>query len=267
MNVAARLASFGMDVHMLSRVGRDDLGQELIAYMASRGLTTDYVQVDDRYPTGTVKVDPSDPEDVRYEITGPVAWDFIDADRYLDDSGGSCDVVVFGSLAARNDVSRKSLLQLLESANKRIFDVNIRPPFDDRSVLEELLSRSDWVKLNESELDAIAQWEIPAATGEAAMQALQQRYGLETVCVTRGPEGAVLLHRGQWYRQDAFAVRVVDTIGCGDAFLGSWLSGMLSGTSPGDALRRAAAAAAIVASGRGANPVITESDIQTVLRR
>lgn len=265
MNVAARLARAGLHVHMLSRVGRDDLGDELIAYMAAQGLTTGYVQQDDRYPTGTVIVDSSDPEDVRYEITGPVAWDFIDAGPYIEDSGGSCDVVVFGSLAARNEVSRESILQLLKTATTRIFDVNIRPPFAGREILEALLGNSDWVKLNESELDEIVQWHDPAATGEAAMRALQQRYDLEAVCVTRGSDGAELLYQSRWYRQAAFDVAVVDTVGCGDAFLGSWLSGMLSGSLPRDALRRAAAVAAIVASSKGANPEITEADVQAMM--
>ena len=265
MNVAARLASFGMDVHLLSRVGNEDLGRELLAYMASQGLNTVYIQIDERYPTGTVLVDLSDPEAVQYEIVEPVAWDFIDADQYLNDAGGGSDTIVFGSLAARNEVSRTALLQLLEVATLRVFDVNLRPPFADRDIVESLLRHSDWVKVNDTELDVMAQWDGTVRSREAAMRGLQQKYGIESVCVTLGADGAMLLAQDELFCQHAFDVPTVDTIGCGDAFLGAWLCGMLTGTAPQEALRRAAAVGALVTSSKGANPPLREADIRSIM--
>jgi len=264
MNVALRLARFGVDVRLLSRVGNDALGAELLAYLARNGIATDSIQVDDRYPTGCVFVDTCDPSAVRYEIAEPVAWDFIDAETYIAQHGVRSDVLVFGSLAARNSASRSGLLKLLEGSRLRVFDVNLRPPFVDRDVVESLLARCDWVKLNETELALIAQWIGSADAPEAAMSAVAERYHLESVCVTLGAEGAILLHREELYRQPAFRVAVVDTIGCGDAFLGCWLSEMLAGRAPQDALRRAAAVGALVAASEGANPVISEEAIRAV---
>ena len=100
MNVALRIAQSGYDVRMLSRVGADALGTELLVFMAANGLPTDFVQRDDRQPTGTVEVDTTDPGAPEFDIVMPVAWDFIDADAYQHKADSVADVLVFGSLAA-----------------------------------------------------------------------------------------------------------------------------------------------------------------------
>jgi len=265
MNVALRLANFGVDAQLVSRVGNDELGRELLEFLRAEGLGTEFIQVDRRYPTGSVNVDVSDPRAVRYDIAGPVAWDFIDAAEFLGHREHAGDVVVYGSLAARHAVSRDSLLEILDGARLKVFDVNLRPPFDDRKVIEQLLALSDWVKLNETELDQIGRWSGADGDIEQAIRHLGERYALDTICVTLGEEGAVMLHEGSMYAQPAFDVAVVDTIGCGDAFLGSWLSQMLAGANPQAALTRACAVGAHVAAHAGANPVISESRILSII--
>lgn len=265
MNVAARLAACGLPVHLLSRVGNDADGTGLLKHIESQGLTSRYIQVDERLPTGTVQVDLSDPEAPRFDILHPVAWDFIDADLYVEKANGSADILVFGSLAGRHKVSRKALVKLLESASLRIFDANLRPPHTDRRIIEDLLNLSHWLKMNESELDVIAAWDGPVGSHEDAMRALQEKYQLDSMCVTLGADGALLLHAGELFVQKAFEVPVVDTIGCGDAFLGSWIAGMLAGISPQESLCRAAAAAALVAAEKGGSPIISESDVDALI--
>jgi len=264
MNVALRLRSHGLNAELLSRVGNDALGDELLGFLRGHGLPTGSIQVDERWPTGTVQVDTSDPSAARFDIREPVAWDFIDARQYLEESGQTPDTLVFGSLAARNEHSRASLLRLMEVARLKVFDVNLRPPFIDRPLIETLLRTSDWVKLNESELELISSWHRPFASIESAARELRDRYGFESLCVTLGGDGALLLHRDEVYRQRAFAVEVVDTVGCGDAFLGTWLSKMLCGGEPGDALRRAAAIGALVATSAGGNPDIPEASVSAL---
>jgi fructokinase len=261
MNVALRLSSYGLRVDLLSRVGKDALGDELLGFLRDQGLSTHAVQVDEKWPTGTVQVDTSDPNAARFDIREPVAWDFIDAQQYLDESGTTPGTLVFGSLAARNANSRASLLRLMELARLKVFDVNLRPPFIDRQMIESLMRQSDWVKLNESELELISGWHGPFESIETAARKLRDRYGFETLCVTLGGDGAMLLHQDDVYRQPAFAVDIVDTVGCGDAFLGTWLSETLLGADPPHALRRAAAVAALVAASAGGNPAITEHAI------
>lgn len=261
MNVALRLQRLGAPVKLLTRVGDDDLGRRLTTYMAEQGLDTDRVQVDAQHPTGRVLVDLSDPREARYDVEQPAAWDFIANDPAQVDP----DVLVFGSLAARSAGSRTTLLALLETARLRVFDVNLRPPFVERALIEKLLARADWIKLNEHELDRIADWSRIGGDRDRRMAGLAERYALGAVCVTLGGDGALLLHAGVHHRHLGYAVAVVDTIGCGDSFLACWLWEMLGGAEPGAALERACALGALVATRPGANPAIAESDIRALI--
>lgn len=265
MNVALRLAAFGVTARLLTRVGADADGHALLEFVRSQGLDTAFVQVDARHPTGYVDVDTSDTSAARYDIAMPVAWDFIDAPEYLARTGGCVDVLVYGSLGARHPVARHSQFCLLDAATLRVFDVNLRPPYADRKTIDELLRRADWVKLNEMELVELAATAGAAVDIEPAMVRLRDRYSLELVCVTLGADGALLLKNGTLYRQSGFPVQVVDTIGCGDAFLGTLLADLLRDRDPQAALERACAAGAIVAGHAGGNPNVTEAQVTGML--
>ena len=262
LNVAVRLAQCGVDARLLSRVGCDADGDALLNYLDSVGLSRQYVQRDEAHATGAVRVDTSNPQAPRYTIEPMAAWDFIDAESYLRLAGQPIEVIVFGSLAARHAVARQALMTLLDRARLKVLDVNLRPPFDDAATLRLLLKRADWVKVNEQELRAIGAAGRGATSIEALARSVQASYGLAALCVTLGEQGAVLLCGDDIYRQRAYAVRVVDTLGCGDAFLATWLAAMLEPLDPAAALERAAAAAALVASSAGATRVCSTDDIR-----
>ena len=266
LNVAVRLAQLGVDARLLSRVGCDADGDALLDYLDSVGLSRQYVQRDEAHATGVVRVDTSNPQAPRYTIEPMAAWDFIDAGPYLRLADQPIEVIVFGWLAARHAVARQALLSLLDRARLKVLDLNLRPPFDDAATLRLLLERADWVKVNEQELRAIGaagRAATRAATSiEALAQSVQASYGLAALCVTLGEQGAVLLCGDDIYRQRAYALQVVDTIGCGYAFLATWLAAMLAPLDPAAALERAAAAAALVASSAGATRVCSAEDIR-----
>ena len=267
MNVALRLKRLGLSVQLITRVGRDADGEALIEYLQSQQVSTRYVQIDDRHATGTVTVDTSDPGDVRYEIRQPVAWDFIDAGQFMRLNSESPDAIIYGSLASRSEVSSSSLAALLQQPGIKILDANFRPPFVDRMRIENLLHASDWVKLNEVELQHISGWLGVNLPPEELMRVIGDRYSLQLVCVTLGGDGVLLLYDRTFYTQPAYEVEVVDTIGCGDAFLGSFVAEMLNATPAHTALRRAAAVAAIVAASAGANPEIDEHAVKRLTER
>ena len=266
LNVAVRLAQCGVDARLLSRVGCDADGDALLNYLDSVGLSRQYVQRDEAHATGAVRVDTSNSQAPRYTIEPMAAWDFIDAEPYLRLAAQPIEVLVFGSLAARHAVARQALLTLLDRARLKVLDVNLRPPFDDAATLRLLLERADWVKVNEQELRLIGAAGRAATRGATSIEALarsvQASYGLAALCVTLGEQGAVLLRGDDIYRQRAYALRVVDTIGCGDAFLATWLAAMLAPLDPAAALEQAAAAAALVASSAGATRVCRTDDIR-----
>lgn len=261
MNVAMHLHQRGANISFLSRVGNDALGEELLAYIHNQGLKADLMQRDEVYPTGRVNVDVSDPTEVKYDIELPAAWDFIDIKAEDLARMSNIDVVLYGSLAARNGVSRNSLLNLLSAANLKVFDVNLRPPFTHKAVIEPLMQAANWVKLNHHELELLSEWYGIKGNHMACTAKLGEKFGLDIICITLGADGAMMMKDGKFYRQSGFKVKVADTIGSGDSFLAAWLHQMLSGAEPQYALKYACALGALVATHHGANPKIKEEDI------
>ncbi|RIV24992.1 carbohydrate kinase [Fibrisoma montanum] len=261
MNVAVHLRNFGLDARMISRVGEDDPGNELLDFIAGKGIPTDTIQRGQTHLTGIVKANVSDCNEVTYKIVQPVAWDYIQYDESLARLVEQADVFIYGSLAARSQTSRDTLYRLLKTAPLKVFDVNIRPPHYSREIIEHLLAEADIVKMNHHELTEIAAWYGTHPGEAAAMQALMERFSVRTLCVTRGEKGAVLLNQDGFVQQAGFPVTVADTIGSGDAFLAAFLSKTLQGESAQKTLAFACAAGAYVATQRGATPDFSEQTI------
>ncbi|MFD1468730.1 carbohydrate kinase [Hymenobacter caeli] len=259
-NVAVHLHQLGQPVQLISRVGDDDLGTELLDFLAARGLATGYVQRGHTHLTGVVKANVGDRHEVVYKIAQPVAWDYIQYDEALARVVAGADMLVFGSLAARQATTRETLYRLLPSARCRVFDVNMRPPHYTREVVQYLLEHCDLVKMNHHELAEIMDWFGKSADDEAPAW-LAARFGLQAVCVTQGADGALLWTAGHLYRSPGVPVAVADTIGSGDAFLAALLTGWLAGRPPQECLRFACAAGALVATHQGATPAITPADV------
>ena len=266
-NVAVHLQQLGQPAQLISRVGDDELGRELVAFIASKQLRTDYVQQGHSHLTGVVKANVDDANEVVYKIVQPVAWDYVQYTPELAQLVDACAVLVYGSLAARQAGTRETLYRLLEHARCRVFDVNLRPPHYTRDVTKYLLSKANLVKMNHHELAEIMSWfgDSELADQAAAMRWLAERFGLQGVCVTCGADGALLLLDGQLYAAPGLVVEVRDTIGSGDAFLAALLRGWLAGHEPGAMLRFACAAGALVATHQGATPTITPADVQQLL--
>ncbi|WP_233454844.1 carbohydrate kinase family protein [Hymenobacter negativus] len=262
LNVAVHLRNFGLDAQLISRVGHDDLGTELLAFVESKGLSTKYVQRGETHLTGVVKANVSNTNEVTYKIVQPVAWDYIQYEPALSSLVQGAEAFVFGSLAARSPVSRETLYRLLQQAPLKVFDVNLRPPHYSRDVVQYLLRHADIVKLNHHELTEIMDWFGASPAEETALEWLAARFQLQAVCVTKGADGAALWTGGHLYRSPGRPVAVQDTIGSGDAFLAALLRGLLSHQPPADNLAFACAAGSLVATFQGATPAISESMVR-----
>ncbi|OGX84214.1 carbohydrate kinase family protein [Hymenobacter coccineus] len=270
-NVAVHLHQLGQPVQLISRVGDDELGRELLAFIESKGLSTAHVQRGHTHLTGIVKANVDDANEVVYKIVQPVAWDYIQYEPDLAELVAQADVLVYGSLVARQTGSRETLYRLLENARFRVFDVNLRPPHYTKEITKYLLSKAHLVKMNHHELVELMEWlgYGPVADREdrsGAMRWLAERYQLQAVCVTCGADGAMLYTGGQLYRAPGLSVEVSDTIGSGDAFLAALLTGWLAGNEPAAMLRFACAAGALVATHQGATPVLTAADVTQLLK-
>ncbi|MCB2153818.1 carbohydrate kinase [bacterium] len=253
-NVASHLREAGQQVRFASRVGDDELGREVLRRLTRSGLVTDLVQVDKHLPTGFVIVDLDSGGSPTFDVVQPSAWDAIEVTHELQSAAAQARALVFGSLAQRSEVSRATIQTLIRKADYTVFDINLRPPFDDLHVVADCLPCSKVVKMNDHEQALLGKHFGFSGSKEDQARNLAERFGIESVCVTCGADGACLLHQGSWLFDPGFRVQVADAVGAGDSFLATLLAGLLAGVKPSEALRRANAVGAFVASQNGATP-------------
>ena len=259
-NVSYHLHQLDTDVRLLSGIGRDTLGDELLRRLKHWGIRTDLLAIHQDLPTGTVIASLSESGDAKYEITPSVAWDQITVAEDATRAAVGAHAVVYGSLAQRTPFNRAALERLfsvLPAEAWRVFDVNLRAPHDDLDLVRDLAASATLLKLNADEAARIvlgADREEPGSE-EALARALAQDRDTRIVCITAASRGAGLLIDGTWHWEDGQPVEVADTIGAGDAFLARLLSHLLIGDrSPAEALISACRHGEWVASQRGATP-------------
>jgi fructokinase len=263
LNVALRMNSFGVETTMISRVGADENGEDILSFLSSQEITTDLIQVTKEYKTGTVHVMINEKGNASYDILYPSAWDKIVETEIMDKVISEADVFVFGSLICRDEVSRSTLYDLLEKAKYKVLDANLRAPYYTKDVLNELMLKADFIKLNDEELYEISQQlESPYNSFEQNIKFIAEKTNTKQVCVTKGAFGAVLYYNDKFYYNSGYFIKVVDTVGAGDSFLASLIIRLLRGKSPQKALNYACAIGALVAGEEGANPKINEKEIK-----
>lgn len=265
-NVACHLSVAGVRVAMVSRVGADRLGDEAVRRAQAYGVATDLVQVDPHLPTGLVNATIDESGEARYVIVDGVAWDGIELNDTLLTRAEKAAAIVFGSLAQRHATTRRTIERLWESEALMVFDLNLRPPYEDRDVIRRSLERADVVKVNSEELQRLASWfGLPGGERESA-SALSRLFSCPVVCVTRGRSGAAIWRDDAWAEHSGFEVQVRDTVGAGDAFLASLLAGLLAGADNETLLKDANRSGADVAARFGALPIDQRSFSQTAIK-
>jgi fructokinase len=260
MNVAYHLQKLEKNPAMITRIGLDEAGRDLVSIFSQHGLATDFFQADFEHETGKVYARVTEASDVEYEIVKPAAWDFIDWEDGFEQLVSNASHFVFGTLAARNRKSKSTLDRLIELANKKILDINLRIPFYNRKIVEELISKSDILKLNLAELELITGWFSNHTSIEDRVRSITDRFKLSEVVVTMGDKGACLFNGGV-HTHPGFKVNVADTIGSGDAFLAGYIAKSLEGKSPEERLGFASAMGGFMATQSGGSP---EYDIAAV---
>ena len=265
MNVAIQLKNMGNNAVIISRVGTDDLGNELLRFIKDNGLSTQFIQHGKTHLTGVVKVNIEDKNNVSYKIVKPVAWDYIGVEIDALEAVKHSDCFVFGSLSARSEETFNTLKKLLEVAKFKVLDINLRPPYYNKETITFLLKKTDFLKLNHIELDEISGWFFTKGTIQENLNHLSELFNIDTICVTQGEDGAMLLHQKEFFHSPGFVVDVVDTIGSGDSFLASFISNFLKNVALENALIEACAVGACVATHHGASPLISKEQIQLLI--
>ena len=213
---------------ILSRVGRDDLGRGAVRVLDPLPADTSFLQVDPMHETGRVTVSFKEGQPV-YSIHHPAAWDFLELSDEWVQLAERADAICFGTLAQRSVESRQTIQTLAAQASSRcvrIFDVNLRPPFYSSEVIQESLELATVFKMNDSEVAQVMG--LLGLPGEDDTETDSLRRGadrlltefpmLQLVAITRGGKGSLLVTGTECHRHPGYLVKVVDTVGAGDAF-------------------------------------------------
>lgn len=253
-NLALRVKEVGGRALLVTRLGRDALGDQAAERLSARGLDLRLVQRDDGRPTGTVPVTVDAKGVPDFTIVPDVAYDYIEPSEEALAAAATADAVAFGTLAQRSAVSRAALERLLSRANRalKFLDLNLRRGCWTPETVEASLRRADVVKLNEDEARTLAErFGLPAGPGRALLGAVQGRWRLDGVVVTLGNRGAVGVKGSEWAYAPARETAIVDTCGSGDAFSAAFLHAWLEGRPLSEALQRGNALGALVAGQPG----------------
>ena len=266
LNVASRLSSMGIDTEMISSIGVDVKGYELLSYLNSRNIETGNILKNEQYDTGIVNVSLSANGSATYKIKYPSAWDKIELKDGMVESVRNTDVFIFGSLVCRDEISRSTLFELIPKAKFRVLDFNLRPPHYSKELLTALMAHAEFIKFNDDEL-----FEIAGLLGskynslEQNLLFIADKSNAMSICVTKGRHGAVLLQDKKLYYNSGYKVKVKDTVGAGDSFLATLIAKLLQGEEPQQSLDQACAMGALVAGEEGANPDIIEKTLKSFI--
>ncbi len=261
-NFVCHARALGADARLISRVGDDAPGREIIESFRARGLPTETIGIDPKTPTGTVSVEVGAGGQPVYTIHENVAWDRIAVDDAALAAIRDADAICFGSLAQRTSFVQQTIADLLAAAKPdalRIFDINLRAPFINRDAIAHSVAAADILKLNEEELPVLA--EMFQLTGSPARQlaALAARFPIQLIVLTRGSEGSMLFAQGDLYEHGVPRVQVRDTIGAGDSFTAAVTIGFLRQWPLEKIAHHATAVAAYVCTRPGATPPLPDA--------
>ena len=260
-NFAYHVSQFGLPSCVVSAVGDDTLGHEIIANFDNKRLNHIVPVVD--YPTGTVQVEIDQAGIPQYDIKENVAWDNIPFTAQLDELASHTKAVCFGSLAQRNVVSRKTINHFLDAMPQNdpeqliVFDVNLRQGFYNEEILRNSMERCNVLKINDEELVTVSRlFGYPGIDLQDKCWILLGKYNLKMLILTCGVNGSYVFTPGHVSFQPTPKVEVADTVGAGDSFTAAFISCILKGKSVEEAHKNAVETSAFVCTQQGAMPIL-----------
>ena len=258
-NFAYHASQFGFESYVVSAVGKDLLGEEILKIFAEKELRLSVETVN--YPTGTVKVELNDKGIPKYEICENVAWDNIPFTERTKELAQNSSAVCFGTLAQRNETSRKTIRSFLELVPKnalKIFDINLRQNFYSKKIIHESLQSSNILKINEEEAIEVARlFELEKKDEQEICLHLLKEYNLNIVIETKGSVGSYVFAKDETSYLDTPKVNAIDTVGAGDSFAGAFAGALLRGKSIKEAHKLAVDVSSYICTQRGAMHKIT----------
>lgn len=259
-NFAYHVSQFGLPSCVVSAIGDDALGKEIIENFTSKGL--DQLIAEVPYPTGTVQVEIDQTGIPLYDIKENVAWDNIPYTEHLDAFAKRTKAVCFGSLAQRNVVSRETINHFLDTMPKDddsliVFDVNLRQGFYNKEILCKSMQNCNILKINDEELITVSRmFGYPGIDLQDKCWILLGKYNLKMLILTCGINGSYVFTPGNVSFQPTPKVEVADTVGAGDSFTAAFIASILKGKSVTEAHTIAVKTSAFVCTQKGAMPIL-----------
>jgi len=260
-NFAYHAHALGARSQVITRVGNDDYGREILSRFRDMALPTHTVQIDGHAPTGTAAVHLSGDGVAHFTIQENVAWDYISATPESLAAARQAHAICFGSLAQRSQTSRCAIQELVAATPAdalRVLDINLRQRYYSRDVIEHSLRLANVLKLNDDELPTVSRmFGLTGSTtrsNDEQIEQLAQSFQLRLVALTRGANGSLLYQEGRWSDCPSRPVEVVDTVGAGDSFTAALVLGLLQQVDLDQVHLLANEVARFVCSQAGATP-------------
>ena len=262
-NFAYHISQFGFNGYAVSAIGKDLLGKEILDSLKQKGLNHLIESTD--FPTGEVKVSVDNWGVPQYKICEGVAWDNIPFTPALANLAKETQVVCFGSLAQRNEVSRATIHTFLDAMPKdslKIFDINLRLHYYTKEVIEFSLEKAHILKINDEEVVKIAQLFGREGTEKEICKQLLSKYQLDILILTKGTEGSWVLTPKEESFLPTPKITIADTVGAGDSFTAAFIASHLHGRCLVASHQLAVEVSAYVCQQHGAMPRLADAHLE-----
>ena len=258
-NFAYHLKNFGFDVRFISRIGIDEAGKEILHKLELAQFNLDDIQIDENHPTGSVNVQLDKSGTPQFDIISDVAYDYIKfVPEYHPALTNAAQMIYFGSLVQRSKVGFENIQTFLShgaSETANFYDINLRPGCFNNAIIEKSLQKTHILKLNADELETLKQMLSLKISNDEFVNQLMQTRSIRSVSLTKGESGSELFtDYGSFTSKPAEAIKVVDSVGAGDAYAAMLAAGLLKKWRPEEILERASLFASRVCEIKGAIP-------------
>ena len=258
-NFAYHLKNLGFNVRFVSKIGMDDAGKEILHKLELAEFNLDDLQVDEDHPTGSVNVQLDKSGAHQFDIISDVAYDYIEfVPEHHSGLISAAQMIYFGSLVQRSKAGCENLQRFLShdsSETLNFYDINLRPGCYNNAIIEKSLLKADILKLNTDELEKLKQVLSSKINNDELVYRLMETRSISSVSLTKGELGSELFtNQGCFKSEPAEAIKVVDSVGAGDAYAAMLAAGLLKKWRPNDILERASLFASRVCQIKGATP-------------
>ncbi len=259
LNFAVHGVQLGAQVALLTKIGEDELGEEIFDILADRGVDIQYIQWDESKPTGRVEIEFSSQQtnEPNYSIIKDVAWDYLQYNQQLTIDIQDYDCLYFGTLAQRNDRTRATIYQIIDCfSGFKMLDLNLRIPFVSSEIINKSIALADGLKLNLAEANYLQK----NLNFDRNIHSWLEKYNLKWIVLTQGKLGTKWIDESG--ETTAIPVEInnldqnADSVGAGDAVSAVIITQYLAGLSPQKITVLANQIGAYVASVQGATPII-----------